>query len=140
MSASAENLTPRLPRIGLFICGSCASNTGSLTGMAALEAVRRLGAETVGICSLPALLNNVPRQAALIKKLEKLVVIDGCHSECARRLLAQVDIVPDSYLNLERDLHLRKRGPFTSLDFTSAEIQQAADAIIMAITALDESD
>ncbi len=140
MSASAGNLTPRLPRIGLFICGSCASNTGSLTGMAALEAVRRLGAETVGICSLPALLNNVPRQAALIKKLEKLVVIDGCHNECARRLLVQVGITPDGYLNLERDLHLKKQGPFTGLDFTSAEIQQAADAIIMAITALDESD
>ncbi len=134
------NSTLKLPRIGLFICGSCASNTGSLTGMAALEVVRQLGAKTVGICSLPAILNRVPRQSALIGKLEKLVVIDGCHNECAKRLLAQFNIIPDSYVNLERDLQFHKQGPFASLDFTAAEVQQAADAIIAAIAALDESD
>lgn len=139
MNASAGNLTPRLPRIGLFICGSCASNTGSLTGMAALEVVRRLDDKTVGICSLPAILNRVPRQSALVNKLEKLVVIDGCHNECARRLLAQVEIVPDAYLNLEGDLNLHKKGPFTSLEFTSVDVHRVADAIIAAIAALDRS-
>lgn len=49
------------PRVGLFACFSGASNTGSLTGMAALEVVRCLGSDVVGVCSLPAVLNQVPR-------------------------------------------------------------------------------
>ena len=64
------------------------------------------------------------------------VVIDGCHNECARRLLEQVGIIPDAYLNLEQDLHLNKQGPFTSLDFTSDDVPQVADAITTVITAL----
>jgi hypothetical protein len=31
----------------------------------------------VGICSLPAILNDVPRQSAMMQRIEKLVVIDG---------------------------------------------------------------
>ena len=122
-----------LPKVGLFACFSGSSNTGSLTGMAALEAVRRLGSETVGICSLPAILNEVPRQSAMVQQIEKLVVIDGCHNACARELLADKGIVPDVYLNLEEDLHLTKQGPFSSLAFTDDEVKRVADAIVAAV-------
>jgi uncharacterized metal-binding protein len=121
-----------LPKVGLFACFSGGSNTGSLTGMAALEVVRRLGNEMVGICSLPAVLNQVPKQSALVRKIEKLVVIDGCHNECARQLLADRGIVPDVYLNLEEKLSLTKQGPFSSLAFTDDEVNLVADAIIAA--------
>jgi len=121
-----------LPKVGLFACFSGGSNTGSLTGMAALEAVRRLGNETVGICSLPAVLNQVPRQSALVKQMENLMVIDGCRNACARHLLAEKGIVSDVYLNLETDLHLTKQGPFSSLAFTDDEVKRVADAIIAA--------
>lgn len=122
-----------LPRVGLFACFSGGSNTGSLVGMAALEVVRRLGNDVVGICSLPAVLNQVPRQSALVRKIERLVVIDGCHNACARQLLAGVGIVPDVYLNLEEHLGIAKKGPFTSLEFTSQEVQAVADALVMAV-------
>jgi uncharacterized metal-binding protein len=122
-----------LPQVGLFACFSGGSNTGSLTGMAALEVVRRLGSDVVGVCSLPAVLNQVPRQSALVRKIEKIVVVDGCHNECARQLLAGVGITPDVYLNLETDLHLSKQGPFSSLTFTEDEINQVADAIAVAV-------
>jgi len=121
-----------LPKVGLFACFSGGSNTGSLTGMAALEVVRRLGDEKVGVCSLPAILNEVPRQSAMIRQIEKLLVIDGCHNACARQLLADKGIVPDVYLNLETDLHLTKQGPFSSLAFTADEVNLVADAIIAA--------
>jgi len=89
-----------LPKVRLFAFFSGGSNSGSLTGLAALEAVRRLGNETVGVCSLPAVLNQVPRQSGLVKQMEYLIVIDGCHNACARQLLADKGIVPDVYLNL----------------------------------------
>lgn len=124
-----------LPKVGLFACFSGASNTGSLTEMAAMEVVRRLGSDVVGVCSLPAVLNQVPRQSALVSKIEKIVVIDGCHNQCARHLLVGVGIAPDVYLNLEEDLGIAKRGPFTSLEFTDQEVQAVADALIAAIEA-----
>jgi uncharacterized metal-binding protein len=124
-----------LPQVGLFACFSGGSNTGTLTGMAALEVVRRLGGERVGICSLPATLNEVPRQSALVKKIDKIVVIDGCHNACARQLLARMDIAPDVYLNVEEDLGIAKNGPFTSLEFTDQQVQAVADALVAAIGA-----
>jgi len=122
-----------LPQVGLFACFSGGSNTGSLTGLAALEVVRRLGGERVGICSLPALLNQVPRQSALVKKIGKIVVIDGCHNASARQLLAGVGIEPDVYLNLEKHLGIAKSGPFTSLEFTEQQVQTVADALVAAV-------
>lgn len=123
------------PQVGLLACFSGGSNTGSLTGMTALEVVRRLGNETVGICSLPAVVSQVPRQSALVRKIERIVVVDGCHNACARQLLAGVGIEPAVYLNLEEDLGIVKRGPFTSLEFTDREVQAVADALIAAIEA-----
>jgi len=122
-----------IPRIGLFACFSGGSNTGSLTGLAALEVVKALGSETVGICSLPAILNSVPRQSALMEHIEKRVIVDGCHQSCAKRLLAEKGIVADVYINLETDLQMTKHGPFTSLEFTQEEVRQVADAIMKAI-------
>jgi len=105
-----------LPRVGLFACFSGGSNTGSLTGMAALEVMRRLGSDAVGVCSLPAILNEVPRQSGLVRKIRKIVVMDGCHNACARQLLAGVGIKPDVYLNLENDLGIVKKRPFIGLE------------------------
>ncbi len=119
-----------LPKVGLFTCFSGGSNTGTLTGMVALEVVRRLGKEAIGICSLPAVLNEVPRQSVLVQQLAGLIVIDGCHQECVKRLLLEKGINPDVYLNLEKDLHLTKQGPFTSLEFTAEQVQRVAEAII----------
>jgi len=124
-----------LPPMGLFACFSGGSNTGSLTGMAALEVVRRLGSDVVGVCSLPAVLSEVPRQSTLVKKIGKIIVVNGCHNACARRLLAGVGIEPAIYLNLEEDLGIAKRGPFTSLEFTDREVQAVANALVTLIEA-----
>ena len=118
---------------GVFACFSGGSNTGSLAGFAALEVVKRRENETVGLCSLPAVLNQVPRQSALVQQIEKIIVIDGCHNGCARQLLAEAGIAPSVYLNLETDLHISKQGPFSSLAFTGEEVNRVADAVITTI-------
>ena len=124
---------PPLPKIGLFACFSGGSNTGSLAGMAALEVVERLGSDIVGICSLPALLNEVPRQSTMVKKIQTIIVLDGCHQACASQLLAKEGISPTVLVNIEKDLGIEKLGPFTSLDFTSDQINIVVDAIIRVI-------
>ncbi|MGQ9627120.1 MAG: putative zinc-binding protein [Anaerolineae bacterium] len=125
-----------LPKVGLFACFSGGSNTGSLAGMAALEVVRRLGSDVVGVCSLPAVLNKVPRQSAMVNNIETIVVIDGCHQECARELLDRVGVEPAIYLNIERDLGIQKLGPFTSLSFTEEQVNAVASALVRAIESI----
>jgi uncharacterized metal-binding protein len=76
----------KIPKIGLLVYNSGSSNSGTLTGIAAMEVVKELGSDLVGICSLPALANEIPRQVLTVKKLEHLIVIDGCSNSCARNL------------------------------------------------------
>lgn len=75
------------PKIGLLVCGSNASNTGALTSMTALEIIEE--SPEVGILLLPSLANGVERQAALTKKIGKLIMIDGYHNECIKKYSKQ---------------------------------------------------
>jgi uncharacterized metal-binding protein len=121
------------PKIGLVACNSGASNTGHLTGLAALEVVKKFGSEKVGICSLPALANNIPRQTILVKKIQHLIVIDGCRNECARKILNTLGIKYEKYLNLEYDLQIKKLGPFTTLEYSEEDVEKVSSAIIKKI-------
>jgi uncharacterized metal-binding protein len=111
-----------LPRIGLVVCNSGGSSTGHLTGLAAIRVINEFG-NRIGICSLPALANNVPRQVALTKSIKHLIVVDGCHNRCASKILSQLGISYDSYINLE-ELGIKKLGPFTTLDYTEEELEK----------------
>jgi len=118
------------PKIGLVACNSGASNTGHLAGLAALEVVKKFGSEKVGICSLPALANNIPRQTILVKKIQHIIVIDGCRNECARKILNTLGIKYEKYLNLEYDLQINKLGPFTTLEYSEKDVEKVSSAII----------
>jgi uncharacterized metal-binding protein len=108
------------PKIGILGCGSNASNSGALVARIALEIANEQN--DVGILSLPALANNVPRQVALAKnKIKKIIVIDGCHQSCALKIARSLGIKPDAYVNLELDLGIKKKGPFTTFQYTYDE-------------------
>lgn len=46
------------------------------TSKVALEIIKEHS--NIGILSLPALANKIPRQKALAKQIEKVIVVDGC--------------------------------------------------------------
>lgn len=117
-------------KVGLVICNSGASNNGHITGLAAVDVVKSLGSGNVGICSLPALANKIPRQTALVKRIKHLVVIDGCHNECSRKILDALGIKYDNYINLEYDLEIKKSGPFTTLKYSEDEVKKVSNAIL----------
>lgn len=112
----------KLPKIGLIVCNSGGSNTGYLTGLAAARIIREFG-DQVGICSLPALANNVPRQVRLTKSIKHLIVVDGCRNKCASRILNKLGISYSVYINLE-DLGLKKLGPFTTLEYVQEDVDE----------------
>jgi len=120
--------------IGVVSCASNASNTGSLAANAALELVRELG-EKAGICSLPAIATNAPRQMNLVKSIPTIVAIDGCHNECARKILANAGIEPLIYVNLEHDLGFKKEGPFTTFNWNTSDVTRIVEYILDKIQA-----
>lgn len=119
-----------IPKVGLLICNSGASNSGTLTGMASMEIVKKLGNGFVGICSLPSLVNQVPKQTAVIKKIPRIIVVDGCKNACARKIAENLGISYSAYLNLEHDLNISKHGPFTTLEYSSKELKKTVNEII----------
>ncbi|RLE56227.1 MAG: hypothetical protein DRJ30_02500 [Candidatus Methanomethylicota archaeon] len=91
----------------MIICNSGVSNTGTLTGLAAFDVVKKLGEENIEIYSLPTLVNKIPRQSMIIKKIERLIIVDGCHSKCAKKILDSLGIKYAGYLNLEYVLKIK---------------------------------
>jgi len=119
----------KIPRIGLLVCNSGASNSGTLTGIAAMEIVKESGGDLVGICSLPALANEIPRQLSITKNLKHLIVIDGCSNTCAKKVAEHLGLTLDSCLNLENDLMMQKAGPFTTLQYSGEDVNKVKEAI-----------
>jgi len=133
------NGTTNKIEIGIIACASNASNTGSITGRVALELAKVLG-ERAEICSLPAIATNVPRQTYVVKSIPTLVVIDGCHNECAKKILVQAKISPSVYVNLEYDLGIKKEGPFTTFNYKEAEVKSAVDFVLPKIKKEEEKN
>lgn len=116
-----------IPDIGLLVCNSGASNSGTLTGAAAFEIIKDRA--DVGLFSLPALANKIPRQLVLIKRVPFLIIIDGCKNECAKKIAASRSVTYDSYLNLEHDLGIKKLGPFTTLQYSNDDVKRVKESI-----------
>ena len=115
------------PRIGLLACNSEASNTGALAGAAAIEIIKK--SDDVGILSLPSLANDVERQVAIAKNIQHIIVVDGCKNSCAKKVLEKLNLKYDAYLNIEKDVGIRKRGPFTTLKFSQEEVEKVKNKI-----------
>lgn len=116
-----------MPEIGLIVCGSNASNTGSLAGAAAMAIIKEF--DNVGILSLPSLANGVPRQVAIAKKIQYIVVVDGCKNSCAKNVAEKLGLKYDAYLNIEKDIGIKKIGPFSSLQYSKEEIARVKNEI-----------
>ena len=112
----------RIPRVGLVICNSRSSNSGYITGLAATRLLTEFS-EDAGICSLPAIANKVPRQITVVKRMPHIIVVDGCHNRCASKILDQLSIHYDEYINLE-DLGIKKLGPFTAVKYDQDDLEK----------------
>lgn len=119
----------KVPKVGLLICNSGSSNSGALTGIAAMQIIKEFSSDLVGICSLPALANEIPRQMLTVKNLEHLIVVDGCSNSCAKNLAEKLSLSYDSYVNLEDDLKIKKLGPFSTLLYSDEDTSQVIEAI-----------
>jgi len=129
----------KIPEIGILACFSGASNSGLLTGLAALNILKELGEDIVGICSLPSLSTRVERQIATTKRLKHLLVIDGCHNSCSKKIADGLGLKYNAYINLETSLGIKKLGPFTTLKYSEEDLDKATKAILHEIEVIQEA-
>ncbi|MGB9628440.1 MAG: putative zinc-binding protein [Thermodesulfobacteriota bacterium] len=119
----------KVPKIGLLTCNSGSSNSGTLTGIAAMEILKEFGGDVVGICSLPALANEIPRQVLTVKDLKHLIIVDGCRNSCAMKVAKKLSLSYTEYINLENDLKIEKLGPFSTLQYSDEDVRKVTQTI-----------
>lgn len=133
---SSEHKEKEMPRVGIFYCGGAMSSVGELTGVAAFEVMKRLGLQEVGMGCVSALAAGVPKHFRTMQSLEKVLVIDGCPNSCVRKIVEQTGARMDGYVNLGKDLKIKKIGPFKPLAYSQEDQERAVEAIIAKIQEL----
>jgi hypothetical protein len=81
-----------LPNSALFGCFGGMSNVGTLTGLAGIEAVKRAGPGRAAIFCLGGLPTGAPTVLDKTSKVDRVVVVDGCALNCARKIVEQVSV------------------------------------------------
>ncbi len=124
------------PRVGMFYCGGAMSSTGELTALASFEVLKRLGPEEVGMGCVSALAAGIPKHFNTMQNLEKVLVIDGCANSCVRKIIEKTGAKMDAYLNLGKDLGIKKIGPFKPMEFSAEDFEKAVQAILQKVDSL----
>ena len=132
-----EHKDAQKPRVGIFYCGGAMSSAGELTGVAAFEVMKRLGPEEVGMGCVSALAAGIPKHFRTMQNLERVLVIDGCPNSCVRKIVEQTGSRMDGYINLGKDLKIKKIGPFKPLDYSQEDLERAVEAIIAKIQEME---
>ena len=68
----------KVPENALFVCFGAMSSSGTLTGIAVLEAMKRLDPEKTGIFCSSALAVDVPKHRKTTEVAKRIIAIDGC--------------------------------------------------------------
>lgn len=118
------------PENALFVCFGAMSSSGTLTGVAVLEAMKKLDPKKTGLFCSSALAVDVPKHKKTTQATKRIIAIDGCANRCTSRIIEKSGLKIDKSLNLVKDLSVEKRGPFRPFDYTEEELQKTVKAII----------
>jgi uncharacterized metal-binding protein len=94
----------------IFSCFGGLSNTGITSALACLEAVKELGLEKVAIGCLPSVPLKVPPVLGKSKAAKKIITVDGCPFECARKTIEAAGFKIAKSIVLVRDIGMKKKA------------------------------
>ena len=120
----------KVPENALFVCFGAMSSSGTLTGIAVLEAMKRLDPKKTGIFCSSALAVDVPKHKKTTEAAKRIIAFDGCANRCTSKIIEKAGLKIDKSLNLVKDLSVEKRGPFRPCDYTEEELQKTLEAIV----------
>ena len=119
-----------VPENAIFCCFGCMSSVGTLTGVAMLEAFRKLDKEKNGLFCTSAIAAGVPKHRKTTGRARRIIVVDGCYNKCATKILEKDGLKIDKTLNLLLDLKIPKIGPFKPFDYKEEDLEKAITEII----------
>ena len=122
--------TNNVPKNALFVCFGCLSNVGALTGLAGLEVVKEVGLQQANIFCLGGLATESKMVLDKTRAAERIITVDGCPLNCARKIVERAGFTPDRIINLVQDCGLQKGPP---LQYGDEELQVAIKAIREAV-------
>ena len=123
--------TSDIPENALFVCFGGMSNVGTLTGLAALQAVRQAKPGQAGIFCLGGLPTEAPLVLSKTRAAHRIITVDGCPLNCARKIVEQAGFAPYRTINLVEQCGIKKGPP---QEYGEEEMQVAVKAIVDAIT------
>ncbi|OJX47154.1 MAG: hypothetical protein BGO78_16890 [Chloroflexi bacterium 44-23] len=123
-------MSENVPETALFVCFGAMSNVGMMTGLAALEAVKKVEKGKAGIFCLGGLPTQAPTVLAKTQAVKRIVTVDGCPLNCSRKIVEQAGFTPTRTINLVTDCKIAKKDASM---FDPGEMQQAVEAIVNAI-------
>lgn len=123
-------MTENGPETALFVCFGAMSNVGMMTGLAALEAVKQVEKGKAGIFCLGGLPTQAPTVIAKTKAVKRIVTVDGCPLNCARKIIEQAGFTATKTINLVTDCKIEKKS---ADQYDPSELGIAITAIIDAI-------
>jgi len=129
MSESTKS-TGSTPETALFVCFGGMSNVGTLTGLAGLEVMKRLGRQKACIFCLGGLPTQAPTVLKATEGAQHIVTVDGCSINCARKIVEAAGFTPDRSITLVTDCEIPKKS---SLEFTEEDVQEVVQAILDAL-------
>jgi uncharacterized metal-binding protein len=94
----------------IFACFGGLSNTGITAALASMEVVKELGLKRVGIGCLPGLPVQNPTVHAKAHAAKKVIVVDGCPFECARKVVEAAGVPIAQSIVLTRDIKMAKKS------------------------------
>ncbi len=94
----------------IFACFGGASNTGIVTGLASMDAVKELGLRKAAIMCLAGLPNEVAPVLGKTKAAKKIITVDGCPFECSRKMVEKAGFKIAKSIVLARDIGMKKKS------------------------------
>lgn len=124
-------MSDQVPENALFVCFGAMSNVGMMTGLAAIEAVKQVEPGKAGIFCLGGLPTQAPTVLAKTRAVQRIITVDGCPLNCARKIVEMAGFIPATVINLVTDCEIKK----TSADhYDPVDLEIAVKAIVKAIT------
>ena len=123
-------MSNQVPENALFVCFGGMSNVGVLTGLAGLQAVRQVEPGKAGIFCLGGLPTQSPSVLDKTRAVKRIITVDGCPLNCARKIVEQAGFTPARRINLVEDCGIKKGPPS---EYSDADLQAVTRVIVEAI-------
>ncbi|NMB54713.1 MAG: hypothetical protein GYA15_08415 [Leptolinea sp.] len=125
-------MTENVPETALFVCFGAMSNVGMMTGLAAIEAVKKVEPGKAGIFCLGGLPTQAPTVIAKTQAVKRIVTVDGCPLNCSRKIVEQAGFTPTKTINLVTDCGIQKKP---ASEYKQEDMEPAIKAIVDTIIA-----